>query len=513
MLTRRARRVGVAVTVAALMTAMLPANAAPGDLDPTFSSDGKVTTSFPSGLAFGGPLVRQPDGRIVVGGFAANGTDDADFALVRYLPDGSLDTSFGSGGRVLTDFHGLRDHLSALALQPDGKIVAAGSTQLDHSDTGGIVVRYNPDGSRDTTFGGSGQVAISATGGAGAAALAIQPDGKIVVGATVGLGPVNGDFLVGRLEPTGLVDLAFGLAFTDFNGQDDSLSDLVLQPDGKILVAGTSGTGADGRIALARYLPSGARDSAFGSNGHATADFPGGDDRANGVALLPNGKFVIAGSHGSGVSPGDFLLARFNGNGALDTTFGTAGRTTTDFFGLGDRASDLVVQPDGKLIAVGMTTASHTPTADNYDFAVARYLPSGGLDPTFGTGGKVNTDFAQADNASSALLAPDGKLVVAGSAGDDILPPRFEFAAVRYDTQIPPCATNTNSGTSVLQVSRLLAPLSLLNLGQSTQTATAAPAGCPGNTNSGTSLIQLDGALLPLNLLNLGQSIQSVSTP
>ena len=411
-----------------------PAQAAPGDLDPTFGVGGKVTTDFGGGeLAFA--VAVQPDGKIVTAG----GSDCCvgAFRLARHNPDGTLDIAFGNGGKVTTTFRG-SDSASALALQPDGKIVVAGST-------GGIfafaLARYLPDGSLDATFGSGGKVT---TNFGLAFALAIQPDGKIVVAGG------TDNFLLARYNPDGSLDPTFGAGgkvITDFGG-DDSAFALAFQADGKIVVAGKSEvfTGiVGGDFALARYNSDGSLDATFGNGGKVTTDFINHSvDGAFAVALQPDGKIVVGGATTPIpiVAPPAFALGRYLPNGSLDATFGNSGKVITSFGGplcnsktcLSDGVRSLVLQPGGKIVAAGRFFTGLTGLGNfTGNFALASYHPDGSVDTTFGDGGKVTTDFGGYDGAHALALQPDGKLVVAGQAALSGIPPSSgDFALARY---------------------------------------------------------------------------------
>ena len=283
--------------------------------------------------------------------------------------DGDLDSTFGSAGQVMTDLANSTDIANAVALQADGKIVVVGTTYRnnDYSNEDFAVVRYNANGTLDTTFGVNGKVT------------------------------------------------------TDFPGLAAVASSVVVQPDGKILVAG----GAFplftflGDIKLVRYNANGSLDTSFGSGGIVTTRFAGQGSYAFSVALQPDGKIVVGGTafvnfSSDDSSNTDFAIARYNPNGTLDTTFGNGGKVATDFDGFNDDVYAVLVQPDGKIVAAG---SAKNPT-NFYDFGLARYLPNGTIDTTFGSGGKVRTDFGTRgyDQARSAVLQPDGKIVAAGFA-------------------------------------------------------------------------------------------------
>jgi uncharacterized delta-60 repeat protein len=430
MSARRPLRSAVAL-VAALLVGVLfsaGAQAAPGDLDPTFSGDGKQTTDFGFGSSEAVATVRQPDGKIVAVGTLSS-TPTNDFALARYNPDGSLDTSFSGDGRQVTDF-GSGDTATGVALQADGKIVAVGHAGGIGGGGGDFgLARYNPDGSLDTSFSGDGKQETNFGGFGGfdlGNGVAIQSDGKIVaVGRAGGTG---GDFGLARYNPDGSLDTSFsgdGKRWTDFGGSEEA-SGVAIQSDGKIVAVGRAEGTGDDDFALARYNPNGSLDTSFSGDGRQTTNF-GFTDFANQVALQGDGQIVAVGFTG-GNSGGDFALARYDTNGVLDPGFSGDGRQTTDFSPDAfdhDEATGVALQTDGKIVAVG-------PVGGN-DFALARYDTGGALDPSFSGDGKQTTDFAGPDRANGVAIQPDAKIVAVGNAGGPGVRPGGDFALARYN--------------------------------------------------------------------------------
>jgi uncharacterized delta-60 repeat protein/uncharacterized repeat protein (TIGR01451 family) len=423
--------------VLAASVVMAPAaRAAAGDLDPSFGLAGKVTTDFAGNGDLASAVAIQPDGQIVLAGAALGTTQD--FALARYKTDGSLDPAFGTGGKVRTDFAGGSDQAYGVVVQPDGRIVAAGGT-------GSVweLARYNPDGTLDVTFGIGGKVTtdFGLFPFEWAHAVVLQPDGKIVVAGTATPQPGPFDFAVARYNLNGTLDTTFGTGgkvTTDLAppfGSTDFAYAAALQADGKIVVGGfSSGNGLD--FALVRYTANGSLDGTFGSGGRVLTNLGGDQDEVHALALQPDGKIVAAGKSGNQCCLGSFsfALARYTTGGSLDSTFGTAGKVTTDFAGSHDAAHGVLVQPDGKILAVGESLPGGAVPGASFDFALVRYEPAGSLDPSFGTGGKVITDFpGRNDHAYAAALQADGKIVAAGDSFPD-------FALVRYFAAAPPAA-------------------------------------------------------------------------
>jgi uncharacterized delta-60 repeat protein len=391
------------------------ASAAPGDLDPSFGTGGKVTTDF---SGFGGraaAVALQPDGKIIAGGRSGGASFfGTGFAVARYNADGSLDSSFGVGGTVTIDFGFGDDEVHSVLAQPDGKIVAAGSKIfLFPGDF--ELVRYNADGSLDASFGVGGKVTTDISFIDGLNAAALQPDGKIVVAGGAG-SLATGNLALARYNPDGTLDTTFGTGGIVVSGLPVIALSLALQADGRLVIAGASGVG----FGLARFNADGSLDTSFGTGGLVTTNFPDGFASANAVALQPDGKIVAV---GGGSVP--FVLARYNADGSLDTSFGVGGKVTGTFADFAI-VNGVVVRPDGKIVVVGAVGAFPTT-----DFALARYNTDGSLDPTFGTGGKVTTDFADGfDFAQAVALQPDGKIVAAGVA---TIGSTQDFALARYE--------------------------------------------------------------------------------
>jgi uncharacterized delta-60 repeat protein len=385
--------------------------AAAGDLDPTFGSGGKVFTPFP-GNSGTQDVVIQSDNKIV-----AVGISGAGFALARYNVDGNLDQTFGVGGKVITQFPGFLLGANAVALLSNGKILVAGLS-VD-SQTSGLdfaIARYNTDGSLDTTFGNGGSVGTDFIGGfAQAFDIEIQPDGKIVAVGVVS--KINDgstqDFALARYNPDGSLDTTFGSGgkvITDIFNFVDTANALKIQSDGKIVVAGSARHSTGGRsFVLIRYNADGSFDSTFGVGGKVFAGF-GDFDEAKDLSIQPDGKIVATGATNSGAAI-EVAVARYNSDGDLDTTFGIGGKVTTNFFGNDAAANAMIIRPDGKILATGIVRIGA-----RVDLALFQYNPNGGLDTSFGTNGIVNTSFTgRLDIGNAVALQSDGKIIAAGA--------------------------------------------------------------------------------------------------
>src|SRR6266478_1688736 len=419
------------------------APSADGDLDPTFGNGGQVTTDFNHSTDIANAVALQPDGKFVVVGqtYRNNDYTGEDFAVARYNTDGTLDTTFGINGKVRTDFPGLAAVASSVLIQPDGKILVAGGAFPLFTFLGDFeLVRYNPNGSLDTSFGNGGVVTTSFPGqGSYAFALALQSDGKIIAAGTDFVNfsnedNSNTDFALERYNPDGTPDTTFGnggQVTTDFDGFNDDAFSILIQTDGKLVAVGSAKNPATFYdFAAVRYLANGTIDTTFGVAGKVRTDFGHADfDQARSAALQPDGKIVAAGTaiFNNGLSE-PFAVARYTSNGTLDTTFSSDGKMFIDFGSFDQTAYSVFLQPDGKIVTAGYP---NTESSDS-DFLLARLKTNGSLDRTFGIGGKVRTSFGDLNGgAYGAVLQPDGKIVAVGFQAT--FTNRWsEFALARY---------------------------------------------------------------------------------
>ena len=332
-----------------------------GSLDTSFGNSGKVVTDFGGQIAEAYSIALQPDGKFIVAGHNTNNGGSA-FALARYNSDGSLDSSFGAAGKVTTVFPQGESEILAMVLQQDGKIVAAGDVGVSANHGAMAVARYNADGTLDSGFGSSGEVTVDfGTGIHTAYAVAIQTDGSIIIAGTA----------------------------------------LLIFPD-----LGSS------QFGLARLSPNGTLDLSFGNGGMATGPSISPVNGFRGFTIQPDGKLVGSGYSGATRSSAHWAVVRYNPNGTLDAGFGVGGVLTTDSFGPGATARGPLALGDGKLVVTG--TSLTTPI--NYNFALARYNVDGTLDPTFGIGGVVTTSFPGGVAAGiGAELQADGRILLTGS--------------------------------------------------------------------------------------------------
>jgi uncharacterized delta-60 repeat protein len=419
---RKAIKPSVIAFAALCLLGVQTAHPAPGDLDTSFGNGGKLTTSVGGSNESGRGVVVQSDGKIVVAGFAAVASG-FDFALVRYTGSGALDPGFGTGGKVTTSI-GSGDFGWGVAVQADGRIVVVGS-----SDQKIALVRYRTDGALDTSFGVGGSVVTPAGGGGVALSVVVQPDGRIVVAGTYRLS--SGErFLLMRYTQDGSLDGSFGasgIALTDFGRGSDHAQSLALQADGKIVAVGVAGPSGARDFAVARYTSSGVLDSTFGNDGKVITAIGSRNDEGRSVAVQNDGKIVVAGyaSKTNDFADYDFAVVRYTATGTLDSAFGVGGKVTTQMSSSSNSGLGLMLARDGKIVVGGSSTIG-----SNLGLAVVRFLGSGGLDASFGQDGRVNTSIGGVfDSGDAIALQRDGRILVAGSSrqGADT-----DFALVRY---------------------------------------------------------------------------------
>lgn len=373
----------------------------PGDLDTSFGSGGKKTINF-GGTDDPRVVLVQPNGRIVVAG---GGAAASSFCVVRLRTNGTLDTTFGSGGKKVIDFGGEDESVFGAALQADGKIVLAGDSHFKVA-----VARLKPNGALDASFEGDGKKVFSWGALSRAQAVVVAPNGKILLAGFSG--PEGGNTQVARLKTNGLLDTTFGTggkAAVDFGGDDFGMA-MARQADGRILVAGRSS--AAGAV-VARLRATGTLDPDFDGDGRVT--LPGGGS-ASAVLLQPDRNIVVAGNAmGSGV----MTVTRLTPTGGLDPTFGAGGTASIDFASLADLAAGAALQPDGKIVVAGYSQGTE-------DVAVARLNANGSPDATFGVAGKATVEFGVATFGQAVALQSNGRIVVAGQkTGND------DFAVAR----------------------------------------------------------------------------------
>ncbi len=313
---------------------------AAGNLDTTFGTGGIVTTSFGGNedKAFDAALLSD-GGFVAVGEADPAGLANTDFGIVRYSADGHPNPAFGTGGLVRSDLFGRDDVANAVVVQPDGKIVAAGLAETTPFNFDFALVRYNPDGTLDHSFGGDGIVTTDlGTSHEGISDVALQPDGKIVA-----VGSTDQDVALARYNPNGTLDLTFGSSGTVIGGiQTNVVHGVALTSGGTILVAGTRG----GDPIVASFAPDGRLNLGFGSAGVAQANIGGTFDSGDDLVVKPNGDIVLVGS-ASSATVSDMALVRFKPDGTLDTF------VAADLSGIGDFGHALAIDSEGRIVAAG----------------------------------------------------------------------------------------------------------------------------------------------------------------
>lgn len=342
-------------------------------------------------------------------------------AWARTSPNGSLDQSFGRRGKTTTDFRRGDSRAYAVALEPDGKLVAVGESDHDHSAAFALA-RYEPKGALDTSFGSHGEVRTSFSVNATATAVAIRADGSILVaGPTGSATSTERRIAIARYLPDGRLDPSFGRngrVMTVLEAKTVGVflgASLVVEPSGKIIVAATTDSqgGGASRFGLAAYNANGSVDLRFGHKGLTTTGF--GDDGviATALALEPNGKLVAAGYTYAPTTYAlqGFALARYTPQGSLDLTFGSHGEVST-VVGAASAAAVVAVQTDGRIIAGGSSFTQSNLQVRH--FALVRYTPAGTLDPKFGNHGVVTTTFSGDDGVSGVAIESRG-LVASGT--------------------------------------------------------------------------------------------------
>jgi len=406
----------------------LPVWASEGVLDTTFHSpDGYVLWDGGSGHDRGRDIALQQDGKILVSGYMTNGTDD-DIMVIRYNKDGTLDAGFGTNGAYIYDGGNGDDGGYAIAVQSDNKILLAGESS-NGSDGDVIVLRLDSDGSLDPNFGSNGIYTYDGGNGYDAIIdLLVQSDGSIVMCGSSS-NETDNDLMVMRLNPSGAPDTAFGTnGATTYHGGNshDFGSRLTIQNDGKILVTGGSDNGPDYDIVVVRFSANGTLDTSFGTNGAVLYD--GGDyDRGYGIDTNSNGNILVTGVRNQPDQNSmnyDIPVISFDSNGNLDTSFGNNGIVLYDG-NISEQCFDLIVQSDDTILVAGYS-GNNVDGISDWSLVVLKYDPNGTLDTKFGTNGVYQYDLTDNTEWGYGLaLQTDGKIVVAGQVhngtDDDVI--------------------------------------------------------------------------------------------
>lgn len=462
-----------------------------GSADFSFGIGGKsfVTTHEKSNDGAQDVVLSQADGKIVVAGYHWSSDTGQDFKLTRHNSDGSLDMTFGINGHVTTDLRSsydsttqwapqhvrYHDLIRAIALQPDGKIVAAGNSTLVDTHKSGAsfaLARYDDNGELDSGFGEDGKVftdflpEVDFEPEAAASGIALQSDGKMVVVGFAknrpGGGPYEYEMAIARYNSDGTLDAAFGnngqVTIDRFPGYDEWASALALQADGKILLVGSYAHHHfwidDDGLQLVRLNTDGSLDMSFGDAGVVTTSI-GKHEEMFDIEVQQDGRIVVGGVTFLDETNYDMLLVRYQADGNLDASFGFNGYVSIDF---GDNLpgalpngteeiNSLELQSDGRIVAAGYTgrwienpvpREKHLhPYIPSYDFALLRFEMNGSLDYSFGYGGKVTTLFGNSYNVGwSAGIQTDGKILVVGETAKDVTPYDLSLYLYDFDTAL-----------------------------------------------------------------------------
>ncbi|WP_298622295.1 DUF4347 domain-containing protein, partial [uncultured Zoogloea sp.] len=411
---------------------------------PSFNAADYTVTTAPGAAADRGyATLVQGDGKILVAGYSSNGSN-LDFLLMRYNVDGTLDTSFGGGdGMVTTAIGSGDDEAHAVALQSEGRILVAGFTQNGlHRDF--ALVRYLADGTLDTSFGGGdGIVTTDLGGGSGdeAWSMVVQTDGRIVLGGTSA-----SNFALVRYNTDGSLDTSFsgdGMVSVDIaGGSSDNGYGLALQSDGKLVQSGSATVSGTLDFGVVRYNTDGSLDTSFGGgDGIVTTPIGASFDIAQSVAIQSDGKIVVGGYSTNG-SNNDFAVVRYTSAGAIDTGFGGGDGIVTVDFGGHDSSWSTVLQSDGRIVMIGGATST--------DLAAVRLLSDGSLDTSFSGDGKFSAHLGTNSFLYSAAIGADGRVVATGYSNtttDDVLLVRLSGDG-QFDTRSNPATTSLGGSAS-----------------------------------------------------------------
>lgn len=394
-----------------------------GDLDTSFNYSGTIIKDISNEIDNGFAVLVQPDNKVLMVGSAGSGV-----GMARFKENGTIDETFGTNGIVQTIIGNNNIHGTSAVLQSNGKVIVGGGYH-NQSSSSFIILRYNANGSLDSSFGTNGYIIPDF--GNGCNDIALQEDGKIIA---VGYDYVEFDnsFALARFTSEGALDSTFGNGgfvrtpiLTNFN----ELNAVTINSNEKIITAGYSAYAHNLdslNFAILQYNMDGTLDSTFNSTGIVIKDINNASrDEAESVKVQSDGKIIVVG-HSTSNSDSDFAVLRFNPDGSLDTSFNNSGIVLTNISGNSDNAYSVLIQPNGKIIVVG-----DAYTTTNYDYAIVRYNNDGLIDSTFGLNGKVLTDFEfTKDVAKSACLTPDGKIVAGGYIHlGDLL---YDFSCARY---------------------------------------------------------------------------------
>ncbi len=433
--------------------------AAPGDLDLSFGSEGKVNLRIGDGRLEAAAVAIQGDGKILVAGNNFNSSAVQSLAVVRYLADGSVDAAFGTGGLAEAGMAGSVMFGTCVAIQPDGSILVGGHARRTGIGTEFALARFTGAGAVDASFGTAGLVTTDIGPGEDTAyGIALQPDGRILLAGTAVYSFLS-DVRVAltRYTSTGALDPAWngnGKVATPGPGTTPALAcnAVALQVDGKVVVAGGAAPafsdGSQNSVCVARYTTAGSLDSTFNGTGISIQTLSPGYKASTCLALQTDGRMVVGGilNTGGATTNLDFMFVRFNSGGSLDTTFNGTGWATVPAGAGDDQMRGLAVQSDGRIVGGGSAVVGGSD-----DFAVVRVLADGTPDASFGTGGAVTTAINFGFDTGTALrLQSDGKIVLAGTTYTGSTP---RIGMVRYHAAAAVAPAVTTGAATALSAS------------------------------------------------------------
>lgn len=389
-----------------------------GKPDLSFHWNAKGALSFNMEPSAAHAIDIDASGRVVLAGYGTENGDEQ-FGIIRLLPNGAYDPTFGNNGRVLTDFNNGQDQANAVVIQPDGKIIAAGFTKTG-GDADIALARYLSDGTLDAGFGTGGKVSTKVgTLSDIARDIALQPDGKILIcGSTADVLTFNNPsyFVLARYAVDGKLDLTFGstgVITTDVNAdeENDIARSLAILPNGRIVVAGYSAVSLASKISVVRYRASGLIDNTFGKNGALTTEVKGYGNFCTKIQILPDQSLMLSGM-AENIDFKDVFLVKLRSAGVVDSTFGLNGRVIRSLSPKDDNAWSMALRTDGRILVAGDTRADG---AFYTDATLLQFNANGSKDASFGDDGVVLADLGTSeDKAHALLLLPDGKLFLGG---------------------------------------------------------------------------------------------------
>jgi uncharacterized delta-60 repeat protein len=400
-----------------------------GTIDTSFGTNGLLTQDFGFGDDFGNAITVQSDGKILVAG-TVRGSASNDFGVARFNANGTLDTTFGTGGRVVTDFGSGStsvDDARSIVVDSAGRIYVVGFANRG-SGNDFAIARYNSNGSLDSTYGTSGKVVTNFSTNDQAMTAALQSDGKLVVG-----GMAVGDFALARYNTNGSIDTTFGVsgfAHAGIGTANDTITCMAIRADGKIVTGGYAQFTSEFDFAAAVFNSNGTLDTSFNGTGKVSTNL-GAIDQGNAMVLLPDNRFVLAGN-----SDGNVAMVRYNTNGTRDSSFGSGGIATVDLGSTTDTANAIMRLSDGSMVLAG-----GVGSGSSRDFALLRVTSTGSLDALFGTGGMTRSSFAtNSDEAFAMTTGADGNILVAGRTTATGLTSSYNFGLARYIMNDAPVA-------------------------------------------------------------------------